>query len=153
MKCSRCNTAAYCGRACQKQHWKIHKEICNHAKEQMNQMNQMMPDFESDWKKFGKTGVLDLFSQYHMLLIPTPDKCRRECVWVDYKYDPSQAKKFTISGPGRVVDDIFLGSNYPQLLKLVDHGRRDKNTSTVVTKFVIACCESSSGVTVRILEI
>jgi hypothetical protein len=27
-KCSACGTAAYCGRNCQKAHWKLHKQVC-----------------------------------------------------------------------------------------------------------------------------
>jgi TPR repeat protein len=30
--CSRCKAAKYCGRACQTEHWKVHKKICEAAK-------------------------------------------------------------------------------------------------------------------------
>jgi hypothetical protein len=32
-KCSRCNTAYYCSRECQKKHWKMHKKECTPCKE------------------------------------------------------------------------------------------------------------------------
>ena len=28
LRCSRCRTALYCSKACQKKHWKVHKNIC-----------------------------------------------------------------------------------------------------------------------------
>jgi hypothetical protein len=30
-KCAECQVACYCGRGCQKQHWKVHKYICKSA--------------------------------------------------------------------------------------------------------------------------
>jgi len=32
MNCSRCKSVAYCGRECQKKHWKIHKNNCVEAR-------------------------------------------------------------------------------------------------------------------------
>ena len=29
MRCSKCRTALYCGRACQEKHWPVHKHNCN----------------------------------------------------------------------------------------------------------------------------
>jgi hypothetical protein len=28
LRCSKCRTALYCGRACQEKHWPVHKNIC-----------------------------------------------------------------------------------------------------------------------------
>lgn len=39
--CSRCKTAAYCSAACQKAHWRVHKELCAHVAQKIKGKKQL----------------------------------------------------------------------------------------------------------------
>ena len=42
LRCSKCRTALYCGRACQEKHWPVHKNICiNSNREDSNEKLEM----------------------------------------------------------------------------------------------------------------
>ena len=50
--CARCIDRKFCGKACQKQHWKAHKIICTRPAEQMKAFMDSIPlDFKDDAKK------------------------------------------------------------------------------------------------------
>jgi hypothetical protein len=47
-KCSRCCLAAYCGRDCQRNHWKEHKHACDEYTENIKQLHEMRGLSSSD---------------------------------------------------------------------------------------------------------
>ena len=90
-KCTKCYTAEYCGRECQKKHWKKHKKMCNNL---LKQSSILLPSTTSTAGLFGNTAAMSVNFHHHGLqevgpnYSKPPEISKRFVVKVQQVYEP-----------------------------------------------------------------
>ncbi|XP_028405266.1 uncharacterized protein LOC114527776 [Dendronephthya gigantea] len=85
-KCTKCYTAEYCGRACQKEHWKRHKIVCNSLLKQSSVLlTSAKPYLENTSTNFHHHGLQEVGPRYSK---PPPEDGKRFVVKVQEGYNP-----------------------------------------------------------------
>lgn len=71
-KCARCHNVIYCSKACQTQHWKMHKKHCNN--EEMVDMVRRMNQTHTLWKKRFEDCVADYAREASNMVVVKTEK-------------------------------------------------------------------------------
>ena len=64
MRCSRCETALYCGRECQVKHWPVHKNSCQDSNDTENSNHKLQMKAENHINQ-GNCMYINLSKDYH----------------------------------------------------------------------------------------